>query len=175
MKKFKVLSMSAVLAITSLGLFQTEKADASVLEEPMINESILETPIINESLLTEPSLEATELERSVSGSGWQTIGGIKARVSTSKDTFASTDNIVVNAERSGSGATVYYRVDIYKQVGSSWVKTPDSGKKGTFTSTVHKVTFKNYGSGMYQALLKVWSDSSEINWIGDWETTFAVN
>lgn len=173
MKKFKVLTMSAILSITSLGLFSSEKADASVLEESMLNEPIIEAPVLDEPVLEAPVLDEPEL-RSVSGSGWKTIGGIKARVSTSKDTY-NNDNIVVNAERSGTGATVYYRIDIYKQVGSSWVLTPDSKKSGTFTSKVHTVTFNNYGNGLYNVVLKVFSDSNHNNWIGDWETNFYVN
>ncbi|PIJ96858.1 hypothetical protein [Lysinibacillus sphaericus] len=173
MKKFKVLTMSTILTITSLGLLSTENAEASVLDESIVNVPVLESPILDESVLETPILDESVL-RSVSGSGWKTIGGIKARVSTTKDTYESKDNIVVKAERSGTGATVYYRIDIYKNVGSSWVKTPDSGKSGNFTSKEHTITLNNYGTGLYQALLKVWSDSNEINWIGDWETNFYV-
>ncbi len=159
MKKFKVLTMSAILSITSLGLFPTEKANASVLNESGVNNTFLNNPVV----------------ASVSGSGWQTKGGIKARVSTSKDTFNNTERIYVNAERSGTGATVYYEVNILKNNGTEWTQTPDSGKSGTFTSKVHSLNFNNYGPGRYRVLLKVFSDSSKINWIGDWETTFFIS
>lgn len=175
MQKLKVVAASAVLSITSLGLFSVEKADASdlskseaVLEASTLNTTVLDTPVLNE-------LNDLILPASISGSGWQTKGGITAKVSTSKDTYAYGENVVVKAERSGTSPKVYYRVDIAKQEGSFWVKTPDSGKKGTFTSGVHNVTLKTYGSGLYRVIFKVWSDSSEENWIADWETTFAVN
>ena len=173
MKKLKVLTLSAALSLTSLGLLSVEKADASdltesevVLEDSTSNKTFLETPVLN---------EANDLisPLSVSGTGWLTQGGIKARVSTSKDSYGLGENVVVKAERSGSSPTVYYRVDIFKREGQFWNKTPDSGKKGTFTNGVHNVTLKTYGSGIYSVIFKVWSDSGEENWIGGWETSFS--
>lgn len=175
MKKLKVITLSAALSITSLGLLPLEKAEASVLNK---SESVLEASTLD--TLTLDTLVLNESDeiisgQSVTGSGWQTMGGIKARVSTSKDTYSNGENVVVKAERSGTGPTVYYRVDIYKREGSNWHKTSDSGKTGTFTSKVHNVTLKTYGSGIYKVFLKVWKDSDEEYWIGDWETTFASN
>lgn len=170
LNKFKLFTISAILSITSLGLFPTEKADAADFNATALDESVL-----GESVLNESALDELISVKSVSGSGWQTKGGITARVSTSKDAYAANESFVVNAERSGSGATVYYEIMITKQIGSSWNVVPDSGKKGTFTNKVHKISFNNYGKGIYKATLKVWSDSSYQYWIGDWETTFAAN
>ena len=180
MQKLKVLTLSAALSITGFGLLAVEKVDASdltksevVLEDSTLNNTFLDTPVLNESNdLISPL--------TVSGSGWLTKGGIKARVSTSKDQYALGENVVVKAERSGSSPTVYYRVDVAKRDSQGrWIQTPDSGpdsgKKGTFTNGVHNVTLKTYGSGIYKVNLKVFSDSSHENWIGDWETSFSSN
>lgn len=175
MKKFKILTMSAMLTITSLGLFSPEDANASSLDESIVNVPVLEAPISNEPVLEEPVLEGLISPMSAQGSGWQTKGGIKAQVYNSKDSYNIGERIKVYAERSGTGATVYYDVRIGKMINGSWVQTPDSGKTGTFTSKVHNFDFNNYGSGLYKVLFKVFSDSSYNNWIGDWETTFYVN
>lgn len=175
MKKFKVLTMSAILSITSLGLFSSEKADASVLEESMLNEPIIEAPVLDKPVLEEPVLDGLISPMSAQGTGWQTKGGIKAQVYNSKDSYNIGEKIIVYGERSGTGATVYYDVNVAKMTNGQWQWTPDSGKKGTFTSKVHKFEFNNYGSGLYKVIFKVFSDSSYNNWIGDWETTFYVN
>ncbi|MGE7020431.1 hypothetical protein [Solibacillus cecembensis] len=175
MKKLKVLTMTAALSITGLGLFPIEKADASELikSEAILDASALDfdTSVLDSQVLNE--LDDSISTRSISGSGWQTKGGIKAKVSTDKDQYGLGESVKVKAERSGSSPTVYYRVDIYKQEGSMWNKTPDSGKKGTFSSGAHSVTLKTYGPGMYKVYFKVWADSSEEYWIGDWETSFS--
>ncbi len=159
--------MSTVLSISSLSLFPIEKADASVLNEPVLEASIL----------GESNLDGLFTNYSIAGSGWQTKSGITAKISTNKNNYKLGEDILVNAEKTAAGGKIYYEVvllslDISKGM---WFQRDRYGFAST-TGKIPQIKFRAiYGVGPYRVMLKAFSDPEYDKWLGDWETSISVN
>ncbi|WP_324728758.1 hypothetical protein VO178_19405 [Lysinibacillus fusiformis] len=108
-------------------------------------------------------------------SGWQTYGGITAKVSTNKDNYKYNDQILIDAEKTSTGGKVYYEVYVDKlQTNGMWVEVGRFGK-GSTSGKISQVSVKAiYGTGPYKVRFKLFSDSAYDKWIGDWFVNFNI-
>ncbi|MCG7434889.1 hypothetical protein [Lysinibacillus fusiformis] len=109
-------------------------------------------------------------------SGWQTKGGITLNVSTNKDSYKYNEQILVDAEKTSAGGTIYYEVVLAKMNinNGTWYQV-DKFSSGSTSGKIPQVKFKAiYGTGPYKVRIKAFSDSALDKWIGDWETSISV-
>ncbi|GAB0169479.1 hypothetical protein LSPCS325_29160 [Lysinibacillus sp. CTST325] len=109
-----------------------------------------------------------------SSSGWATKNGIKAQVSTNKDTYGN-EQIVVTGEKTGTG-TFYYWVSLDKlTVGpaSPWEQVGES-QFGSFTNKTSGIKFSHSGKGIYKVNFKIFRDQAKMDYVGEWETNISV-
>lgn len=164
MNKLKVMSISALLAL-------------SVGSVPLINADAAETTNVKKSVTTEVKQSSTEEIVPFASTGWETKSGITARVYTDRtgDYPASDDWIDVTGQKTDAGGTVYYRIEIVKQIPAGWELV--ATQKGSFASQTPTKRFyidnllSKGSSGTFKVNLKIFKDSAENYWLGDWTTS----
>ncbi|WP_312507389.1 hypothetical protein [Lysinibacillus sp.] len=108
-------------------------------------------------------------------SGWVTQNGVKAQVTTTKDTYSTSEKVVAKFEKTGTGK-LYYIVSLDKLTVGAWSPWEEVDKlsTGSFTTTTPELKLTHAGKGTYRVLVRVFKDAATNEYIGYWSTDITV-
>jgi hypothetical protein len=109
-------------------------------------------------------------------SGWETHGGITAKVYTDRSgSYPTRDSYIgVTGQKTSAGGRVYYSMYLDKYKNGKWYQKDEQMGYLSSQTPMKKFYINNYlskgQSGTYRIRFKLFSDSGRWDWIGDWYT-----